>query len=259
MNRVELRLTESGHGAAILTWGGAPDPRELEQSLHLLVQDRLAGDGFRRLEVWVQASDTGARRALLRAGFRCEGRRREAVRTAGGLDDEMLYGRLASDVVGGTDGFSGVMNSALPRKRLIAHVLIRDEQDRVLLCDTRFKRDWELPGGVVEPGEPPRLGAAREVLEELGVDRPVGPMLVADWMPPYLGWEDALELIFDGGRVHSADLHQFTLQAAEILAVRLCTLTEAAELLTPLAHRRLTVAAGLAPGTMAYLEDGRPA
>jgi 8-oxo-dGTP pyrophosphatase MutT (NUDIX family) len=30
--------------------------------------------------------------------------------------------------------------------------------------------DWELPGGIVEPLEPARLGAAREVREELGVD-----------------------------------------------------------------------------------------
>ena len=53
------------------------------------------------------------------------------------------------------------MNSALPRKRLIAHVLIRDDQGRVLLCETQFKPDWELPGGIVEPGESPRLGAVR--------------------------------------------------------------------------------------------------
>ena len=58
------------------------------------------------------------------------------------------------------------MNSALPRKRVIAHVLIRDEQGRVLLCETQFKADWELPGGIVEPLESPRVGAVREVLEE---------------------------------------------------------------------------------------------
>ena len=51
----------------------------------------------------------------------------------------------------GRDGFSGVMNTVLPKKRLIAHVLIRDPAGRVLLCETQFKRDWELPGGIVEP------------------------------------------------------------------------------------------------------------
>ena len=169
-----------------------------------------------------------------------------------------MYARLADDQVTGPSGFSGVMNSALPRKRLIAHVLIRDHLGRVLLCETRFKADWELPGGIVEPLEPPRLGAAREVVEELGVDRPIGPLLVADWMPPYLGWEDAIELIFDGGLVTADELTGFVLQPSEIKQVRLCTLDEAAELVTPLAHRRLTVATGLRPGEFAYLEDGSP-
>ena len=71
-----------------------------------------------------------------------------------------LYARLAGDLVGGPDGFSGVMNTVLPRKRLIAHVLMRDQRGRILLCDTMFKSDWELPGGIVEPGEPPRAGAS---------------------------------------------------------------------------------------------------
>ena len=82
--------------------------------------------------------------------------------------------------VGGADGFSGVMNSALPRKRVIAHVLIRDRSGRVLLCETRFKPDWELPGGIVEQYETPRAGAAREVAEELGIELAVGRLLVVE-------------------------------------------------------------------------------
>jgi 8-oxo-dGTP diphosphatase len=198
---------------------------------------------------------------MLRAGFRQEGVQREAlIAPDGTIDDLYLFARLAADLVGGPHGFSGVMNSALPRKRLIAHVLITDDQGRVLLCETQFKADWELPGGIVEPGESPRLGAIREVREELGVDWPVGRLLVADWMPPYLGWEDAIEMIFDGGRVTAEQLNRFVLQASEIRQVRLCTIAEAADLVTPLAHRRLALAAALGPDEMAYLEDGaRPA
>lgn len=219
--------------------------------------DALLGQGLRRLHAAVPGSDRAARRALLRAGFRQEGVQRAAYAGPdGGTDDRYLYGRLAADPVHGPDGHSGVMNSALPRKRLIAHVLMRDDAGRVLLCETQFKVDWELPGGIVEPGEPPRLGAIREVAEELGVDRPIGRLLVADWMPPYLGWEDAIEMIFDGGRVGEAELTDFVLQPSEIRSVRLCTLDEAAALVTPLAHRRLSLAAGLGPEQMAYLEDG---
>ena len=86
----------------------------------------------------------------MRAWFRLEGVLREAlVLPHGGFDDVMFFARLKSDEVLGPTGFSGVMNSALPKKRLIAHVLMRDDAGRLLLCETQFKKDWELPGGIV--------------------------------------------------------------------------------------------------------------
>ena len=194
---------------------------------------------------------------MQRAGFRLEGTRRAAAELPDGtLCDVLLVAALASDEVSGPIGFSAVMNAALPKKRLIAHVLMRDADGRVLLCDTHFKTDWELPGGIVEPGEPPRTAAVREVREELGIDLAVGRLLVADWMPPYLGWEDAMELIFDGGVVTSDEVSHYVLQPSEIRSVRLCTLAEARTLVTELSHRRLTVASGLAPPATAYLENG---
>jgi 8-oxo-dGTP diphosphatase len=251
-----VSILRSEPGLATLRWSGSIGPDELVRALRAAADEALAG-GIRRLEVLLAAPEPGARRAVLRSGFRFEGVRRAVASSPdGSYGDIWLYARLNDDPVIGPTGFSGVMNSALPRKRLIAHVLIRDERGRVLLCETRFKADWELPGGIVEPLEAPRLGAAREVLEELGVDRSIGPLLVADWMPPYLGWEDAIELIFDGGVVRPAELAGFVLQPSEIKQVRLCTLDEAAELVTPLSHRRLTVATGLQPGEFAYLEDG---
>jgi len=228
----------------------------LERAIAIAADDALFGQGLRRLEASVAGADRPARRAVLRAGFRLEGVRRQALEVEGGYDDDYLFARLGVDQVGGPHGFSSVMNSALPRKRLIAHVLIRDGEGRVLLCETQFKVDWELPGGIVEPGESPRLGAIREVREELGVDRALGQLLVADWLPPYLGWDDATEMIFDGGLMSPTELPGLVLQPTEIRQVRFCTLAEAAPLVTPLAHRRLSVAAGLGPGQFAYLEDG---
>ncbi len=254
----EIKVHVVEGGIATLDWDGVINGETLERAVSTVADDSLLGHGLRRLEVALPETDRIARRAVLRSGFRLEGVRREVLpQPDGSFVDVCLYGRLAADQVHGPNGFSGVMNSALPRKRLIAHVLIRDEQDRVLLCDTRFKSDWELPGGIVEPLEPPRIGATRELLEELGVSRPVGKLLVADWMPPYLGWEDALELIFDGGRITESELADLVLQESEILAVRLCTLAEAGDLVTPLSHRRLTHAAGLGPGEFVYLENGR--
>jgi 8-oxo-dGTP diphosphatase len=257
----DLRVSVAVEGdVGLLTWtsgGRVADGAELVAAVAAASEAALAGSAVRRLQAAVPAHDLHGRRALLRAGFRLEGVRRQVVaRHDGGHDDEWLFSRLRSDEVDGPHGFSAVMSSALPRKRLIAHVLLRDAEGRILLCETRFKADWELPGGIVEPGEPPRVGALRELREELGVDWPVGPLLLVDWMPPYLGWEDALELIYDGGLVTEADLHRFVLQPSEIIQARLCTLAEAAALVTPLSHRRLALAATLAPGETAYLEDG---
>jgi 8-oxo-dGTP diphosphatase len=261
VSEFQIQLHVGAGGVATVEWSGEVSPEALERAVGMAADDAILGQGLRRLEVALPVEDRVARRAVLRAGFRLEGVRREAEEQPdGSLVDIALFGRLASDTVHGPTGFSAVMNTALPRKRLIAHVLIRDEIGRVLLCETQFKADWELPGGIVEPYEAPRLGAAREVVEELGVERPIGRLMVADWMPPYLGWDDAVELLFDGGTIDDTELADLVLQPSEIAQVRLCTLAEAEDVLTPLAHRRLSVALGLGPDEFAYLEDGtRPA
>ena len=78
-------------------------------------------------------------------------------------------------------------------------MLVRDEQGRVLLCQLTYKRDWDLPGGVVEVSESPQQAVSREVAEELSIDIKAGPLLLTDWLPPWSGWDDALCLVFDGG------------------------------------------------------------
>jgi 8-oxo-dGTP diphosphatase len=58
------------------------------------------------------------------------------------------------------------------REIQLAGCVIRDDQDRVLLLhrNTPKKQHWEIPGGKVEPGEDARTTAARELLEEMGVE-----------------------------------------------------------------------------------------
>lgn len=257
----EVVVDPDGPATGVLRWQGGPayDPESLARAIRSAAENALSDSGLQRLEADIPADDLVARRALMRSGFRLEGTRRRALTTdSGDPVDQLIFARLDDDRVDGPDGFSGVMNAALPRKRLIAHVLMRDAAGRILLCNTAFKTDWELPGGIVEPYESPRQGAIREVKEELGIDIGLGRLLAVDWMPPYLGWDDAEELIFDGGIVTEPEIGAYVLQATEIRSVQLITIDEAEPHLTPLSFRRLSAILALDAAETITMEDGRP-
>lgn len=83
-----------------------------------------------------------------------------------------------------------------------AAALITDPSGRVLLVKPNYRDHWSLPGGMLEHGEPPHLGCAREVAEEVGLSIVVGPLLVVDWAPPdHERPRPAVFFVFDGGKV----------------------------------------------------------
>lgn len=60
-------------------------------------------------------------------------------------------------------------------------LIVRDGQ---ILLGHRTDRDlWNLPGGIVEPGEAPWEAATREAAEEVGVDATVVRLLGLGWQP----------------------------------------------------------------------------
>lgn len=262
MTEFNIRVEVAGDGIGALHWGALPEDADrdtLARAVSMAADDALIGQGLRRLEVGLLDDDRVGRRALHLAGFRREGVRRAAAPDGeGGYRDVVLYARLISDRAYGRETFSAVMNTVLPTKRAIGHVVFRDGQGRLLLCHTHFKADWELPGGVIEQHESPRTGATREVVEELALEVPDLVLLAVDWMPRFLGWDDALEFIFDGGVLDDDQIAAIVKQDSEIEAVHWVGLDDLDDRVSELSARRLRYALSLPPGVIAYLENGYP-
>src|ERR1700678_3267330 len=95
--------------------------------------------------------------------------------------------------------------ASLARKRMAATAFFRDDQGRVLLVNPVYKETWDLPGGAVEAEESPHAACRREVAEELGLDRPPGPVLAVDWVPSRPERPEGLIVVYDGGGLTAAD------------------------------------------------------
>ncbi len=248
---------EIHNDVGVISWKLPAELPVMVDAISMAADDALIGHELRRLEASVLASDLDGQRALQRCGFRREGRLRDGFSSpAGEFVDVLVYARLSSDLVYGEGGTSAVLDSVLPTKRIIAHVVIRDRLGRVLLLETTYKQHWELPGGVVERDETPRQGAYREGLEELGLSLELGLPWAVDWMPHHLGWSDAIEFIFDGGILDSN--RDFpAIPNPEIKQAHWVAPDDIETKVSPLSARRLSYLLKAGPG-LCYLENGEP-
>lgn len=146
----------------------------------------------------------------------------------------------------------------MARPRVAAGVMLWDEEGRVLLVRPSYKPGWDVPGGYVEPGESPRQACAREIREELGVEAPIGPLLVVDWAPhPAEG--DKILFVFDGGLLPREDRARIHLDPVELTEYRFVELADVGDLLIPrLARRLLSAASSRLRGAAVYVEHGLP-
>jgi ADP-ribose pyrophosphatase YjhB (NUDIX family) len=263
----EVALHHVDDGVGALTWqlyAGHRGHGHATRALRLLARHAFADLALYRLEARVDPRDRRSLRLASRVGLRREGvvRVRAAQAHLAGLDAHVLLGRLVSDPpLSDPDGFRELLNATLPRKRAIAQLLVRDPDGRVLLCQLTYKGDWDLPGGVVEPGESPRVGVGRETCEELGLLVEPGRLLLTDWLPPWGGWDDAVGLVFDGGVMHPSVLERAVLAPKEIRSAAFCTLDEVGRLAADFTARRIAAALAVVAGSgshAAYTESGRP-
>ena len=99
-----------------------------------------------------------------------------------------------------TDAATALWYAQLPTLFAAAAALFTDPAGLVLLVKPNYRDHWSLPGGVLEHDEPPHVGCAREIAEELGISLTPGPLLVIDWVPAIDSRpRPSVHFVFDGG------------------------------------------------------------
>lgn len=257
---VDVRVEEPGVG--VLSWVTYPGQRRqgvASQAVRLLARYAFDELGLERVEAHVDAENLASIRTAMRAGLRREGVLRARAVLAGERRDTVVMGRRRGDPEPDTrEGFIGLLNSVLPTKRAIAQGVVRNSAGEVLLCELTYKREWDLPGGVVDPGESPAQCLVREVREELGLDIKPQRLLAVNWLVPWRGWTDATVFVFDLGTAADDLPGAATLQAREIRALHWCGEEDLERRVAPYNERLLAFLATHS-GDTAYLEDGLPA
>jgi len=145
------------------------------------------------------------------------------------------------------------MDVTTPAGPLVAAgALFRDAGGRVMLVRPHYNPAWDIPGGMVEPGETPSEACVREVAEELGLEIAVGQALVVDWAPhPEQG--DRLLFVFDGGTLTEAQHKAIHYADGEIINHEYVSMSDLDNYTAPRLSRRLRA---IRPGETRYLEHG---
>lgn len=115
-------------------------------------------------------------------------------------------------------------------------------------------------GGMDRDGPSPRKALARELREELGMDWPVGDLLLVDWVPQCGRFFEEVLYVFDGGVMSEQDIARIRVPADELAGYEFLELDQAAARLADLdaARLRTAFAAWQSGAGTVYVEGGRP-
>ena len=127
----------------------------------------------------------------------------------------------------------------LPTKRLAACVLLFDDDDRLLVLETTYRKEWLVPGGIVERNESPWEGARREVREEIGLELDQLEFAAMDWRSSDDEYDDSLHFVFDGGTLSAEQKAGIRADGIEIAGYRFADRAEAEKLLEPHLCKRI--------------------
>jgi 8-oxo-dGTP diphosphatase len=130
-----------------------------------------------------------------------------------------------------------------------------EHDGRVLLVRTAYRRNWSLPGGLLDRGEAPADGLRRELREEVGVDVEVcgDPVVLVD-----LG-SQLVEFFFHARLADGVDADSVRAASAEIEEVGWFARDEARDLVHGPSRLRekFAILADRSEGGIVVLERGR--
>jgi 8-oxo-dGTP diphosphatase len=146
--------------------------------------------------------------------------------------------------------------AGLPTMTGASAALITSPSGWPLLVKPNYRDHWALPGGILEHGEPPQDGCAREVAEEVGLTITPGRLLAVSWAAPDGDRPRSFVFfVFDGGEI-SPDT-EITLQAEELEDYGFIDPAELGSLMPAFIEARVRGALeARATGTTAYLPAG---
>ena len=143
----------------------------------------------------------------------------------------------------------------LPKKRIAAGILLRNTADEALIVVPTYKTDLEIPGGIVESLESPKVCAVRETFEELGLELQIGRLLVLDYLSADM--DESLQFVFDGGVLTDTQITQIKLPETELSSFQFVARADLASVLIQRKARRLEMAfVALETNQTLYLEYG---
>jgi 8-oxo-dGTP pyrophosphatase MutT (NUDIX family) len=120
----------------------------------------------------------------------------------------------------------------VPTDRIAARAIVFDPDEQILLVHFRQPHAlagwWATPGGALDPGETHEEGLRRELLEEAGIEAPIGPCVwtrvhAFEWGPHFIRQIERYYVV----RVESDRVApQVDLAAEDVAEIRWWTLAE---------------------------------
>ena len=146
----------------------------------------------------------------------------------------------------------------LPKKRMASNALFFNEEGGILIVKPTYRRDWLLPGGIIEAHESPHEACIREVQEELHLNVTLQRLLCIEYLSEEREQTECVQFSFFGGILSQAQIVDIMLPSDELSEYLFSPLEDAVRLLSPkLAKRVPHCLQALSENVTVYLEDGR--